>query len=70
MISFFCFEIVNIFLDEILGFLHTLERKLNFFLLTNENNKNHNIHILFFLASRFKEFRYLILYITVYTELV
>ena len=31
MAPFFRFEIVNIFLDEILGFLHTLERKLNFF---------------------------------------
>ena len=70
MAPFFRFEIVNIlFLDEILGF-YILGKKVKLFLLTSENNKNHNIHIVIFLVSTFKEFRYLILYITVYTELV
>ena len=46
-----------------------LEKVKELLIKENENNKNHNIHIVIFLVSTFKEFRHLILYITVYTEL-
>ena len=49
MAPFFRFEIVNIFLDEILGF-YILGKKVKLFLLTSENNKNHNIHIYCFFS--------------------
>ena len=70
MAPFFRFEIVNIFFGWNFRFFTYFGKKVKLFLLTSENNKNHNIHIVIFLVSTFKEFRHLILYITVYTELL
>ena len=48
MAPFFRFEIVNIFFGWNFRFFTYFGKKVKLFLLTSENNKNHNIHILLF----------------------